>query len=145
MTDYEYLVNVEGAVYRDGEYLLIERSAEEEHAAGLLGFPGGKVEAAPGSTDVIEATARREVAEETGVEVGGVDYVASTAFETDGGRQCVNVVTLCEYAGGDARVRDPAEVAAVRWLSYDAIRGDESVPAFTGEAAERVESHRRYR
>ncbi|MFC7769614.1 hypothetical protein ACFQS5_12840 [Salinirubellus sp. GCM10025899] len=36
-------VNVEGAVVRDGPYLLVERVAEEEHAGGLLAFPGGKV------------------------------------------------------------------------------------------------------
>jgi ADP-ribose pyrophosphatase YjhB (NUDIX family) len=47
-------VNVEGAVVRDGEYLLVRRAGDEEHASGLLGFPGGKVEQPPGCENSIE-------------------------------------------------------------------------------------------
>ena len=54
MDEYTYFVNVEGAVVRDGEYLLVERAAAEEHAAGLLGFPGGKVETVSGVDGPIE-------------------------------------------------------------------------------------------
>lgn len=94
-----YVVNVDGAVERDGEYLFIERAANEDHASGLLAFPGGKLEAPPGSDDAIAATARRELAEEVGVEVGAVEFVTSRTFEADDGALCLNVVTLCEYQG----------------------------------------------
>ena len=56
-----YVVNVEGAVVRDSEYLLIERAADEEHAAALLGFLGGKVGTVPGINGPIGTTARREL------------------------------------------------------------------------------------
>ena len=85
MATHRYVVNVEGAVLRDDEYLLIERAAAEDHAAGWLAFPGGKLEASPGTDDAIEATARRELAEEVGLAVGAVDYVSSRTFETDAG------------------------------------------------------------
>jgi len=85
MDEFAYVVNVDAAVVRDGEYLVIERSAEEEHAAGTVAFPGGKVEQTEGF-DAIENTARREVREETGVEVGAVEYVSSNAFVADEGR-----------------------------------------------------------
>lgn len=70
MTVPTYVVNVEGAVVRDDEYLLIERAAAKEHASGSLSFPGGKVEQSPGGDATIEATARCELAEEVGIEVG---------------------------------------------------------------------------
>jgi 8-oxo-dGTP diphosphatase len=114
MEEYTDVVNVEGAVVRNGEYLLVERAADEEHAAGLLAFPGGKVEQPPGGDATIGTTARRELREE----VGAVEYVRSRTFEA-AGTPCVNVVTICEYAGGEASVREPEEVAAVHWLSPD--------------------------
>lgn len=39
-----FVVNVEGAVTRGDRWLVIERGAGEEHAAGTLSFVGGTVE-----------------------------------------------------------------------------------------------------
>jgi len=41
MDDYALVVNVDAAVVRGDDYLVIERSSDEEHAAGTLAFPGG--------------------------------------------------------------------------------------------------------
>ncbi len=142
MHEYAYVVNVEGAVVRDGEYLLVERGGEEVHASGTLAFPGGKVEQSPPGDDTFETTARRELREEVGVEVGSVEYVLSTTFEADTGAEVVNVVTRCEYVGGEARPRDPDEVAAVHWLSPTEIRAHEDAPDYLVEYVERVEEHR---
>lgn len=142
MEEYAYVVNVDGAVVRDGEYLLVERSEEEDHAAGLLGFPGGKVEVSPGEANAIERTAAREVAEEVGVEVGGVEYVHSSAFEADDGTPCLNVLTHCEYVGGEARPRETDEVAAVCWLTREEIAARDDVPAFTERYVRLVEEFR---
>lgn len=136
-------MNVDCAVERDGAYLFIERAASEEHAAGSLAFPGGKVESPPETGDAVAATARREVREETGVRVDGVEYVHSNTFVTDRGRDCLNVVTLGEYDGGDARVAAPDEVAAVHWLTVDEVRDRPDTPAFLRDYVERVEDARR--
>jgi 8-oxo-dGTP diphosphatase len=143
MDEYAHVVNVDGAVARardDGstEYLLVERSAEEDHAAGLLGLPGGKFEPEPGIDHAVETTVRREIEEEIGVAVGDVEYVCSGTFETDTGHQCLNVVTRCEYEGGEAHPREPEEVAAVHWLTRDDLRARDDVPAFTETYVERA-------
>jgi len=147
MDEYAHVVNVDGVVARardegpdddTDEYLLVERSAEEDHAAGLLGLPGGKIEPEPGIDHAVEATVRREIEEEVGVDVGEVEYVCSGTFEADTGHQCLNVVALCEYERGDARPRDPEEVAAVHWLTMDEIRAREDAPAFTETYVERA-------
>jgi 8-oxo-dGTP diphosphatase len=141
MKEYAYIVNVDGAVVRDGEYLFIERGADEDHAAGILGFPGGKVEESDGG-DAIRATARRELAEEVGVEVGTVEYVTSSTFEDDTGTPCINVVTLCEYLDGEAHPKATDEVAAVHWLTPAEARAHDAVPGFIEVYVEAVEAVR---
>lgn len=142
MNEYAYVVNVDAALVRDGRYLLIERSQEEEHAAGQLAFPGGKVEQAPGDEDTIETTAVRELREEVGVEVSQIEYVCSNTFETDDGTQCLNVVTLCQYADGDAHPRATDEVAAVHWLSSEEIEARTDVPPYLDRFVEQIEEKR---
>ena len=143
MDEYAYVVNVDAAVVRDDEYLVIERSAEEDHAAGTVAFPGGKVEQSQGF-DAIENTARREVREETGVEVGAVEYVSSNTFVADEGTQCLNLVTHCEYEGGEPEARQPEEVADAFWLPYEEFTGHEDVPEYIAAFAEQVEEQRNY-
>ncbi|MFB6139589.1 MAG: NUDIX hydrolase [Halosimplex sp.] len=142
MDEYGYVVNVDGVVARGDEYLLIERGADEDHAPGTLGLPGGKLEAPPGTDHALETAARREIEEEVGVAVGTVEYVCSGTFEADTGHECLNVVTLCEYEGGEARARATEEVAAVRWLTLAEIREHGDVPAYTETYVERAEADR---
>ncbi|QLH80055.1 NUDIX hydrolase [Halosimplex rubrum] len=113
-------------------------SSTSDRPPGRHRLPGGKLEPEPGTDHAVEATVAREIEEEVGVEVGEVEYVCSGTFETDTGHRCLNVVTLCEYEGGEARVREPEEVAAVHWLALDELRAREDVPEFTGTYVERA-------
>ncbi|QKY20900.1 NUDIX hydrolase [Halolamina sp. CBA1230] len=146
MTDPQYVVNVDPVIARETtegtKYLVIVRSENEDHAPGMLGFPGGKVEAGPGEADVLEATAKREAREEAGVEIQNIAQVTSTTFELDYGPTCLNVVVTADYAGGEARVADPEEVAAVEWRSADAVVEDEDTPPWTAELLDDVVAYR---
>jgi 8-oxo-dGTP diphosphatase len=144
MDEYAYVVNVDAAVVRGDEYVVVERSGGETHAAGELAFPGGKVEPDV-DANPIEATARREVREEVGVDVGDVAYVCSNAFVADDGTQCLNVVTRCEYESGDPTVREPGEVADAFWLSHDALLDHRDVPPYVAAYAEQVAASREHR
>lgn len=141
-SDHAHVVNVDGAVVRDGEYLLIERPATKAHAAGQLAFPGGKLEPPPDGDGSVEAAVARELVEEVGVEVGAVEYVCSRTFVDDAGTPCLNVVTHCEYAGGEARPRLDDEVAAVHWLSAAELRTRDDVPDYLLEYVAQVEAAR---
>lgn len=140
MDEYSYVVNVDGVVVRDGEYLLIERGADEEHAPGMLAFPGGKVEQAPGTDDPIEATATREIHEEVGVEVGQVEYVMSRTFEADDGTACINILTVCEYERGEPFPRASEEVADVHWMTAEEILARDP-PAYLRGYVEQIEAY----
>lgn len=97
----KYIVNVEGAIVKDGRYLMVVRG-EEEYAPGGLNFPGGKVEGAGNIDDILEETLRREIAEEVDLEVHDeMAYVRSSAFVAEG-EPVVDVVFLCRWKSGAA-------------------------------------------
>jgi 8-oxo-dGTP diphosphatase len=116
---------------RDDRWLLTVRGLEVDDAAGRLGLVGGHVEQRSAGTGVLEATARREAAEETGLDLSGTDlrYLESELFSTDLGQAQV-CVTFVAVAAADARPRaaDPVEVAEVGWWSVEQARADPRCP-----------------
>ena len=141
--DIFYVVNVE-AVVADGErYLMVVRSLSEDHAPGGLTLPGGKVEHAGISSQILEETARREVLEETGVEVEpGPVYLWSSSFIADNDWPVVDVVFLCLYQRGEATTRQPDEVAAVHWMTAAQIFGTPGLAPWTKHSIELAEARR---
>ena len=96
-----FVVNVEGAIEQGRRYLMIVRGADGSHAPRALSFPGGKVEPNDGSDEAFESMPRREIREEVGVEIGDeVVYVDNRRFDTDDGRQALNVTFLCRFRSG---------------------------------------------
>ena len=95
------VIDVEGAVERDGQYLMIVRGLNESHAPGALGYPGGKVEPTDDPKNTLESALRREILEEVGVEVHpNMTYVESGLFDMDDGRKAMAVIFLCHYRSG---------------------------------------------
>ena len=137
----KYIVNVEGAIVKDGRYLMIVRG-EEEYAPGGLTLPGGKVEGAGSLDSILEETLRREIAEETGVEVHAeMVYVRSSAFIADG-QPVVDVVFLCRHKAGTAVAADPGEVAAVHWMTPSEAVAHPETPSWTRQSLELAEKKR---
>lgn len=112
-----FTVNVEGVVRRGERYLLTLRSEHEPNAPGTLLLPGGKVEYSDAPEETLEHTLKREILEETGVKVVNLVYLESKWFRADDGEPVVDVVFLCKYAGGEAKVGDADEIAEVLWLT----------------------------
>jgi 8-oxo-dGTP diphosphatase len=138
-----YIVNVEAAIVRGEQYLLIVRGASESHAPGMLSLPGGKVEHAGNTVAVLEDTLRREVREEVGVEVeDALAYLESTAFVADDGEPVINVVFLCRYRAGDAHPAASEEVAQVVWMTAAELLADPRTPPWTRRSVEKAEQHR---
>jgi ADP-ribose pyrophosphatase YjhB (NUDIX family) len=138
-----FIVNVEAAIVRDDRYLLIVRGAGESHAPGMLALPGGKVEDAGATPAILEATLRREIAEEVGVEVGdALVYVDSTSFVADDGAPVIDVVFLCRYRAGDARPIATEEVAQVLWMTAAQVLADPRTPPWLRRSVELAEQRR---
>lgn len=129
-----YIVNVEVLLYRDGRWLLIERGGQESHAAGTLGGVGGKADNKTPTDDILEETARREVAEEIGVHLGAAPlrYVWSSQFQTGSGDPVINVVLTAELPEGARPVAaSPSEVAGLCWVTEQEARADPRCPQWT--------------
>lgn len=142
MTTQLYIVNVEGAILRDGRYLMIVRGAEEEYAAGVLALVGGKVEATENAKDVLEDTLRREIMEEVGVQVGDLAYVHSTQFIVEDGAMVVDIVFLCAYQWGEPRIDDPGEVADILWMSAEDVMQHPKAMPWLQDSIQQVEAVR---
>ncbi|WP_316569424.1 NUDIX domain-containing protein [Neobacillus sp. YIM B06451] len=125
-----FIVNVEGAINKNGKWLLVKRSEKEEHAGGLLSLIGGKVEKEGASIDILERTLHREIGEEVGIEVANLRYVTSSSFVTDSGLNVVNVVFVCDYKSGEAIAKCPDEVDEVVWMSTQEIVGHPAIPVY---------------
>ncbi|MBM7691168.1 NADH pyrophosphatase NudC (nudix superfamily) [Peribacillus deserti] len=123
-----FIVNVEGAIFKEDLWLIIKRSLLEEHAAGLLTFVEGKVDEEGFSSDILETSLKREIAEEVGVSIKNPCYINSSSFIADDGSQVINIVFLCEYESGEAYPKCRDEVESVIWISYEEIRNHPQSP-----------------
>jgi NADH pyrophosphatase NudC (nudix superfamily) len=136
-----FYVNVEGAVYKNGKWLIISRSLKEEHAGGLLSLVGGTVENEGNSTEILERTLRRELFEEVGVKVKDkMNYVRNTSFKLDNGTEVIDIVFLCEFEKGDPFPKSPDEVDAVFWMSTDEIVNHPKAPIWLADSIKEAEA-----
>ncbi|MDQ0391701.1 NUDIX hydrolase [Labrys monachus] len=116
-------------IFRDGKVLLGERARSP--GRGLFSLPGGAVEAGEG----LEAAARREVREETGldVEIAGFVCHKEVIHRDEAGavhRHFVIAVFAARGCAGEPRPND--EVLGFRWADPQTLDG---LPVTEGLAA----------
>ncbi|MGG3915907.1 NUDIX hydrolase [Rossellomorea vietnamensis] len=128
-----FVVNVEGAIHRDGKWLLILRSEKEEHAGGTLSLVGGKCEMEGVSSDILERTLIREIFEEVGCEVTGLKYVNSSSFVTESGINVIDIVFLCHHKTGEPFAKSTEEVDDVIWMTTLEILAHPELPVYLKE------------
>ncbi|MEN2766258.1 NUDIX hydrolase [Ornithinibacillus xuwenensis] len=125
-----FIVNVEGAIYQNGNWLLIRRSEKEEHGAGTLSLVGGKCEIEGTSTDILERTLKREIFEEVGIEVSNLRYVNSSSFVANSGQNVIDIVFLCQHKYGEPYAKSTEEVDEVLWMTTSQILDHSELPYF---------------
>ena len=133
-----FVVNVEGAIYKTGKWLLIRRSEKEEHAGGGLSLVGGKCELEGFSSDILERTLHREIYEEVGIKVAELQYVNSSSFITDSGIHVIDIVFLCQYQSGEPYAKAVDEVDDVIWMTTSEILDHPELPGFLKENVKRA-------
>lgn len=105
-----------GAAIRDdqGRLLLIQRLREPE--AGAWGLPGGKIDFGEPAMD----TARREIAEELGIdiEILGLACIAETIDQGDG-RHWIAPVYQAAIRAGEPRILEPEKHGGWGWFALD--------------------------
>lgn len=110
---HEYRVACYGLIENDaGQYLLIKRSPDSGHFAGKWQIPGGK----PDPGESADQTLRREVKEETGLDVNVLGLAGCTEFVLEEFRVAM-LVFRCHCPGGEIALSD--EHVAAEWVGED--------------------------
>ncbi len=105
-------VSVDAVIIKDGRVLLIKRGTEP--FKGYWGTPGGYV----GWDETVEETVKREVKEETNLEVIGVKLVGIYSSPKRHPKQVINVVYLVEVEG---KLKPRDDAAEAKWILLDEI------------------------
>jgi 8-oxo-dGTP diphosphatase len=109
-------VGVGVLVRRGGKILLGKRRGS--HGEGAWAAPGGHLE----FREALEACARREVREETNLDVTNVHVrtVTNDIFEHEN-RHYVTIFMVCDYASGDLKTMEPDKCEGWEWFAWDAL------------------------
>lgn len=133
-----HYVAVTGIVRKDGKYLICKRSQNEKAFPNKWCVPGGKIEAkdfvdTPKDTDdhwfeIIEKILRKEVREETALEIKNIGYVTNVAFIRPNGFSTIVISLYAEFESGSVSLNttelvDHAWVTVNEAKNYDLISG----------------------
>lgn len=106
-------VGVGVIVMRDGKVLMHERIGS--HGANTWSFPGGHLEFG----EAIEDCARREVREETGLEIAKLRIGPYTNDVFAGeGKHYVTLFVLADWVRGEAQVLEPEKCERWEWREW---------------------------
>lgn len=127
-TDKTHLVLVNAVVEKDGKILVSQRSWEETHEPGKWTIPGGKVERTKGDVwNVIEETLKKEVMEETGVEIEDhAELLTNNTFIRSTGQHVVALIFLCHWKSGEAKSLE--DTIDIRWISEEELKDMQFAP-----------------
>lgn len=98
----------------DGKILLGKR--KNAHGEGSWSFPGGHLE----FKESWEACAKREVFEETGLEIKNLQFATATndIFEKEG-KHYITIIIIADYAVGELQLKEPDKCEAWEWFSWE--------------------------
>ncbi len=136
-----YAVTVCVLIRRRDTWLLVVRAPEVTFAPNMIGMIGGHVEVTETEFGVLEAAARREVAEEVGLDLSDLPltYLESEFFTTPGGERQITVTfTAAAPPGDEPCVNAPEELAEVGWWTLSDLEADPRCPAWLPDLLRRA-------
>jgi len=114
-------------INRNGKYLILQRSPDKKTFPGKWTVPGGGLEIddyinLPKTTPdawyfAVENSLRREIKEETGLDVGELKYLLSLTFIRPDNIPVVTLSYYCNWKSGDVRLdKDNIDY---KWVTYE--------------------------
>ncbi len=121
-------VVITAIIVKGGKYLILRRSKNKKRFPGMWTVPGGKLETTdylnlPKDTEfywynVLERTLKREVAEETGIDIEDIGYVTSLATIHEDGSPSIVISCMADFRAGKVRL-NKEENDAFAWVSLE--------------------------
>jgi 8-oxo-dGTP diphosphatase len=103
-------------VWKDGKFLMQQRMGS--HGAGTWGLPGGTFEYG----ESFEECARREVLEETGMQISNVRFIALTNdIFVDKGKHDVGIWMYADWLSGEPYIAEPGKCTAQEWRNFQSL------------------------
>ncbi len=109
------LVGIGVMVMKDGKVLLGKRKGS--HGEGEYAWPGGHLE----YMESFEHCAKREVREETGLEVTNVRFLRLYNLKTYAPKHYVDIGLLADWQSGVPAVLEPERIESWKWYSLDQL------------------------
>lgn len=114
-------------IHKDGRYLIVKRSSGKTVFAGRWYVPGGGLEKedyinTPKTTPdawyyAVENSLKREIKEETGLEVGKLNFLLDCVFIRPDGIPVVVLSYWCEYKSGEVKLNE--ENDDYKWVTFE--------------------------
>jgi 8-oxo-dGTP diphosphatase len=115
-------VGVGVLVFKDGKVLLGKR--KNSHGQGEYAPPGGHME----YMESFEQTAKREVMEETGIEIENVRFLRLRNQKEYTPAHYINVGLAADWKSGEPKIMEPEKIEGWNWYNIDNL----PMPLFAG-------------
>lgn len=102
-------------VYKDGKILIGKRKSS--HGTGEYAWPGGHME----YMESFEGCAKREVREETGIEIKNVRFVRLMNLKQYAPKHYVDIGLAADWESGEPQVMEPEKCDGWAWYAPDAM------------------------
>lgn len=115
MNDPKPKVGIGVMILKEGRVLLGRR--KNAHGAGEYAFPGGHLE----HGESFAACARREVAEECGIEIDAIRFLFVANILDFAPKHYVHLTLRADWKSGDPVVKEPDKAEDWAWYALDAL------------------------
>jgi 8-oxo-dGTP pyrophosphatase MutT (NUDIX family) len=132
VTEKVHYVSITGIIRKNGKYLICKRSPNEKAFPNKWCVPGGKIEhsdfiSLPKDTkdhwlDIFEKVLRKEIKEETNLQIKDIGYCSSLVFIRPNGYSTIIVSLFADYADGEIKLAND-ELTEYAWVSLDEAKG----------------------
>jgi 8-oxo-dGTP diphosphatase len=103
-------------VFKDGQFLMMKRKGS--HGSGFWSLPGGHMEFGESWED----TARREVKEESGLEIQNLCFGAVTNdLFSEEQKHYITIWMISDWKEGEAVIAEPDKCTALEWCTFNTL------------------------
>lgn len=123
-----HYIAVTGIIRKDGKYLICKRSPNEKAFPNKWCVPGGKIErkdfihtnkdTSDHWLDIFEKTLKKEILEETNLEIKNLGYVSNLAFIRPNGYSTIIISLFADHHSNEVKLNQD-ELVEYAWVTLE--------------------------